>query len=148
MPYMNKGEISAIRGKMVSIRHATSSDLVRVEEYLKPYHAISELDNAEVAVAAEDRRIIGFGILKRENENGCISLFEDSRRKGIGSLIMKHLLEYSPIRKVYAARYASYFTHPLLSKPKAGRVAANAKRRVPCRAPLMEPLRFAVSAKP
>ena len=103
--------ISGITGKYVTIRHATVSDRVDVEEYLMKHHSGSDLRNAEVVVASEDRRIIGFGILKKENEGGCVSLFEDSRRRGIGSTIVKHLMEHASVNRLYASRYASYFTH-------------------------------------
>jgi N-acetylglutamate synthase-like GNAT family acetyltransferase len=140
--------VSSISGKIVTIRHATTADVVVVEEYLKRHHADSELDNAELVVAAEDRRIIGFGILKKKNEEGCVSLFEDSRRKGIGSTIVKHLMEFAPVKKVYAARYASYFTRSGMERGETVHPARTRKNGIPCRAPLLERLAFAAYAKP
>jgi N-acetylglutamate synthase-like GNAT family acetyltransferase len=137
-----KTGISSITGKMVVVRHATEHDLVDVGEYLKKHHTDSDLNNAEVVVAAEDRRIIGFGILKRENDAGCVSLFEDSRRKGIGATIVKHLVEHSGVKKVYASRYASYFTHFGFTRTKT---SARATRSVngACQGPLMQRLSLA-----
>jgi GNAT superfamily N-acetyltransferase len=99
---------------MVSIRHATSADLVRVEGRLRRLHEDSELVNAEVAVASEDERLIGFGILRKEKDGGCVSLFEDGRRKGIGVYIVKHLLEYAEIEALPNAQgelKARYFSN-------------------------------------
>ncbi len=135
--------ISSITGKMVSIRHATGRDLVLVEEYLEKNHANLDAGNAEVVVAEEDERIIGFGILKKENDEGCISLFEDSRRKGIGSSILKHLLEYTPVRKVYATRHASYFARSGRTREGSGHSSRTRKKSIYCRAPLMERLSLA-----
>jgi N-acetylglutamate synthase-like GNAT family acetyltransferase len=148
MPDPRKTGISSITGKVVSIRHATTGDLVDVAEYLSRHHADSDLSNAEVVVAAEDRRIIGFGILKKGNDAGCVSLFEDSRRRGIGSSIVKHLMEYAPVKRVYAARYASYFTRHGLERGRKVHAARTRENNVLCRAPLMEPLSLAAYAKP
>lgn len=138
-----KTGISGITGKLVLIRHATSGDLVDVEMYLKKHHTGPELDNAEVVVAAEDRRIIGFGILKKENGAGCVSLFEDSRRKGIGTTILRHLLEYTPVKKLYASRYASYFTHSGFTRVHGVPSSRSTRSGNACRAPLMERLSLA-----
>ncbi len=141
-----KTGISGITGKMVTIRHATESDLVDVEEYLRKHHTDSDLKLAEVVVASEERRIIGFGILKKENEAGCVSLFEDSRRKGIGSTIIKHLQEHAAVKRLYASRYASYFTH--YGFLRSGRPSARATRSGDqCKGLLMERLSLATYAK-
>jgi hypothetical protein len=104
MPDPQKTGISSITGKMVSIRHATSADLVRVEKRLKRLHEDSDLGNAEVTVASENERLIGFGVLRKEKDGGCVSLFEDGRRKGIGSSIVKHLMEYADIKMLHNAQ--------------------------------------------
>jgi len=138
--------ISGITGKSVTIRHATESDLVDLEEYLRRHHEDSGLQNAKVVVASEDRRIIGFGVLKKEKEAGCISLYEDSRRKGIGSTIVKHLMECTGVKQLYASRYASYFTR--YDFLRSGRPSARAARADDsCKRPLMERLSLAAYAK-
>jgi len=141
-----KTGISGITGKMVSIRHATESDRVDLEEYLKRHHTDGDLQNAEVVVASEDRRIIGFGVLKKEKEAGCVSLYEDSRRKGIGSTIVKHLMEYAGVKQLYASRYASYFTHYDFLR-SVGPSARAARTGDSCKRPLMERLSLAAYAK-
>lgn len=147
MPDPRKTGISSITGKMVSIRHATDTDRVIVGEYLKQHHSDSDLNDAEVVVAAEDQRIIGFGILKKENDEGCVSLFEDSRRRGIGSTIVSHLMEYAPVKTVYAARYASYFTRPGFMRVKNVHAARSRKNGASGRMPLMERLSVAAYKK-
>ena len=105
-------------GRMVVVRHATIHDLSIVEGYLKGSGEVSELADADVVVAAEESRIIGFGILKKEYGAGCISLFEDSGRKGIGSSILRHIMEHTPRERVYASRFVSYFSSSGLTRTR------------------------------
>ncbi len=142
-----KTGISGITDKMVVIRHATDTDLVRVAEYLAKYGKDGDLQNAEVVVADEDRRIIGFGILKKENDAGCVSIFEDSRRKGIGSAIVNHLMTYEPLKKVYATRNASYFTRYGYARATLKSNSRKRKSGAACRMPLMERLPIAFYEK-
>ncbi len=140
MPDPKNTGISSIAGKLVAIRHATDLDRVIVGDYLRQNHDDSRLDNAELVVAVENDRIIGFAILKRADGAGCLSVFEDSRRKGIGTPIVKHIAEFAPAEHIYATRYASYFTHAgvaQLRKVRASRPRLSGK---PCRMPLMERL--------
>jgi N-acetylglutamate synthase-like GNAT family acetyltransferase len=142
-----KTGISSITGKMVVIRHATDTDRVRVEEYFGKHGSADDLGNADVVVAAEEGRIIGFGVLKKENDAGCVSVFEDSRRKGIGSAIVKHLMAFEPLKRVYATRNVSYFTRYGFAR-KAGQRPARATRTGrECRMPLMERLSTATYQK-
>jgi N-acetylglutamate synthase-like GNAT family acetyltransferase len=135
-----KTGISSITDKTVVIRHATETDRVRVEEYFRNHGNVADLGNADLVVAAEEGRIIGFGILKKENEAGCVSVFEDSRRKGIGSVIVKHLMEYEPLKRVYATRNVSFFTrYGFVRKTSQPRARATRSGRE-CRMPLMERL--------
>ncbi|HEX9021226.1 MAG TPA: GNAT family N-acetyltransferase [Nitrospirota bacterium] len=142
-----KTGVSPITGKTVVVRHASTSDFARVEDYLKKHDSEGCLRDTEVVVAAEAERIIGFGILKKENDAGCVSVFEDSRRKGIGSSIVRHLLRDAAPRRVYAARSVSYFTHYEFAREGARRAARSARRRNAVM-PLWEPLPIAVYEKP
>jgi N-acetylglutamate synthase-like GNAT family acetyltransferase len=135
-----KTGMSSITGKTVVIRHATETDRVRVEEYFKAHGNADDLGKADVVVAAEEGRIIGFGILKKEQDAGCVSVFEDSRRKGIGSAIVKHLMEYEPLKKVYATRNVSYFTRYGFVRKTGQRPARATRSGRECRMPLMERL--------
>jgi len=110
--------ISGITGKIVMIRHATDRDRVIVEQYLGHDSADTSIMGADIAVALENDRLIGFGILKKEQEVGCFSLFEDSRRKGIGSAIVKHLARYAGLKKVHARQSTTYFTRSRLTGGK------------------------------
>jgi N-acetylglutamate synthase-like GNAT family acetyltransferase len=135
-----KTGISSITDKTVVIRHATDTDRVRVEEYFKAHGSADDLGNADVVVAAEEGRIIGFGILKKEQDAGCVSVFEDSRRKGIGSSIVKHLMAYEPLKRVYATRNVSYFTRYGFARKTSQRPARATRSGRECRMPLMERL--------
>lgn len=138
-----KTGMSSITDKMVVIRHATDTDRVRVEEYLNKHGKSENLNDAELVIAAENERIIGFGIMKKEQDAGCVSLFEDSRRKGIGSSIVKHLLSHEPLKRVYATHYASYFTNSDFARAKQQHAARSRKNGIMCRMPLMERLAIA-----
>jgi len=138
-----KTGISSITGKTVVIRHATDTDRVRVEEYFKEHGTADDLGKADLVVATEEERIIGFGILKKEQDAGCVSVFEDSRRKGIGSAIVKHLMAYEPLRRVYATRNVSYFTRYGFVRKTAQRPARATRSGRECRMPLMERLAIA-----
>ncbi len=106
--------ISSITGKTVYIRHATESDMVDVEDYLKRHEqGERDLTQFDVVVAAEQGRLIGFGILERTHDGGagCATIVEDGRRRGIGASIVRHLMEYAPMKTVYsAAGMHRYFT--------------------------------------
>lgn len=136
--------VSSITGKTVYIRHASENDLVRIEEYLVKHHTDSDASGAEVAVAVEERRIIGFGILKSEGSSGCISLFEDSRRKGIGAMIVDHLMKFSQVPKVYTTRYASYFTRYDFDRAQKMRTARSRRSVGLCR--MTKPERMSIAA--
>ena len=142
-----KTGISSITDKMVVIRHATDTDRVRVEEYFKDHGNADDLGNSDLVIATEEERIIGFGILKKDNDAGCVSIFEDSRRKGIGSTIVKHLMTYEPLRRVYATRNVSYFTRYGFARGRTQRSARATRNGRECRMPLMERLSTAAYQK-
>lgn len=142
-----KTGISSITDKTVVIRHATDTDRVRVEEYFRTHGNADDLSNADLVVAAEEERIIGFGILKKDHDAGCISVFEDSRRKGIGSAIVKHLMSYQPLKRVYATRQVSFFTRYGFARKSGQRPARAARIGRECRMPLMERLSTAAYQK-
>jgi len=114
MPNPRSTGISNITGKTVYIRHATEWDVVNILDYLKR-HGQEERDLAQsdVVVAAEEDRLIGFAILEkgRESYADCVTVIEDTRRRGIGAPIVRHLMEYSQVRTVYSAvGMPGYFT--------------------------------------
>ena len=108
---MNKKEspkitgISDITGKLVKVRHATEADMGFIEEKLKKHNFDTRnLDYREFTVATENANLIGFGRLKKTDtlyEVGCIIVVEEREHKGIGQMILEHLLEYAPVDKVY-----------------------------------------------
>lgn len=106
MPNPRSTGISSITGKTVYIRHATEWDVVNIKDYMKR-HGQEEPDvmQSDVVVAAEEDRLIGFAILEkgREGDADCVTVVEDARRRGIGAPIVRHLMEYSPVRTVYSA---------------------------------------------
>jgi N-acetylglutamate synthase-like GNAT family acetyltransferase len=115
-----KTGISNITGKTVYIRHATEADVITVREYLDRRQK-EELDftQAEVVVAAEEDRIIGFGILEKTSDAdvGCVMISEERSRSGIGATIAEHLMEYAPMKTIYVVEgEPSYFTKLGFSK--------------------------------
>jgi N-acetylglutamate synthase-like GNAT family acetyltransferase len=106
--------ISSITGKTVYIRHATEWDMVMIREDLKRHQRMEpDFSQSEIVVAAEENHIIGFGIMEKglAGDAGCIMLSEDNRRRGIGASIVRHLMEYAPMKTVYVAEgKTGYFT--------------------------------------
>jgi N-acetylglutamate synthase-like GNAT family acetyltransferase len=105
MPNPKLTGISSITGKTVTIRHATESDMVFVEESIKKHHLdADDLDPEQFVVAAENGDIIGFGRLRKNGDIydiGCVVVIEQGRRRGIGASIVRHLIEYAPVSAVY-----------------------------------------------
>ena len=97
--------ISEITGKMVRVRHATEADMGFIENKLKKRHLDTEnLHYSQFVVATENGNLIGFGRLKKTGrvyEIGCIIVVEERKRHGIGSVIVKHLIDYAPVKMVY-----------------------------------------------
>jgi N-acetylglutamate synthase-like GNAT family acetyltransferase len=140
MPNPKLTGISSITGKIVTIRHATESDMVFVKENLKKYHLdADDLDPSQFVVAAENNDIIGFGRLRKTGDIydiGCVVVVEQRQRRGIGASIVRHLLEYAPVSAVYVVTdLADYFT----------RLGFTAAKKKP--AELMRRLEIACSVK-
>jgi N-acetylglutamate synthase-like GNAT family acetyltransferase len=138
MPNPRVTGISSITGKTVYIRHATESDMVDVQDYLKRHKQEErDLTRSDVVVAAEEDRIIGFGILEKAHDNdaGCATIVEDGRRRGIGASIVRHLMEYAPMKTVYSAaggrRYFTRlgFTRTKTAQPEHTNIAARSMCR-------------------
>jgi N-acetylglutamate synthase-like GNAT family acetyltransferase len=114
MPNPRLTGISSITGKTVYIRHATERDIINIQDHLKRHRQeVCGLTQSDVVVAAEEDRIIGFGILEKDRDidAGCVTIIEDGRRRGIGASIVRHLMEYAPMKTVYsAAGMSRYFT--------------------------------------
>jgi hypothetical protein len=106
--------VSGITENIVTIRHASDADIVNVGEELGGRMVDTvDLSHADIVVALEEERMIGFGILEYEGMPegaGCLSLREKDDRRGIGLSIVRHLFEYADeVRQVTApsetARY-------------------------------------------
>jgi predicted DCC family thiol-disulfide oxidoreductase YuxK/N-acetylglutamate synthase-like GNAT family acetyltransferase len=62
------------------------------------------LTPSEIVVAAEEDYIIGFGILeKARDDTGCLRVEENARRHEIGAFVVRHLLDYAPMKTIYVA---------------------------------------------
>jgi hypothetical protein len=92
-------KIANVAGRTVYIRHATAWDLDTIQNEKKAWgRHIPDLDPERVVVAAEEDAIIGFGIMGKPSAQGsvCITVFEKRTRRGIGSSIIRHMLENDP----------------------------------------------------
>jgi N-acetylglutamate synthase-like GNAT family acetyltransferase len=114
--------ISNITGKTVYIRHATEWDMVILGERLtrRQKEAVT-LEESAIVVAAEEERIIGFGVLEKAREGvGCLMVTVSSRGREIKPFIVRHLLEYAPMKTIYAASdRPGYFKRLGFTKMKA-----------------------------
>jgi len=73
-------------------------------EYLKRYQLDTEgLDYRQFVVATENGNPIGFGRLKKVGktyEIGSVVVIEERKDRGIDSLIIQHLIDFSPVNMV------------------------------------------------
>lgn len=127
---MEKREDSEFTGlsqetKATKIRRATEADLVFIERELRDSNIDTEhLDFREFVVAVEDGKFIGCGRLRKVGESyqiGCVVVTEDKRRLGIGSLIVKHLMDLSSVNLIYVVTdLVDYFKKLGFSEMKEG----------------------------
>lgn len=89
----------------IRIRQATDADMPFIEaELIRNNIDTENLDYHEFVVAAQNGEIAGFGRLRNTGEFyqlGCVAVVEEHRGRGVSSLIIKHLLDYSPVNLVY-----------------------------------------------
>jgi len=97
--------ISDITGKIVKVRHATEADMGFIVEYLEKHRFDTEnLHYDQFVVAMENEKHIGFGRLKRTGEKyeiGCVIVIDEMKNEGVDSLIIKHLIDFSPVKMIY-----------------------------------------------
>jgi len=98
-------EMKEPREGTVSVRPAQESELPFIrEELIRNSIDAENLNHREFLVAAEDGVIVGFGRLRRTGQFyqiGCVAVVEEKRGQGVGSLILKHLIENMPVKLVY-----------------------------------------------
>ncbi len=85
----------SVAGRTVYIRHATAWDIDAIRNERLGGAAIPKLDPARTVVAAEEDSIIGFGVAGSPSDDGaiCVTVFERHGCRGIGSSIVRHVLE-------------------------------------------------------
>jgi N-acetylglutamate synthase-like GNAT family acetyltransferase len=97
--------ISDITGKIVKVRHATEADMGFIVEYSKKHGLDAEnLSYKQFVVALENGYPVGFGRLKKTGEAceiGCVVVMDEKKNQGVDSLIIKHLIDFSPLKTVY-----------------------------------------------
>ncbi len=91
--------------KALNVRHATEADMGFIKRELKKNNIDTEnLDHNEFVVATEGGTIAGFGRLRKTGtfyQIGCVAVVEQKRSRGIGALIVKHLLDLAHVDMVY-----------------------------------------------
>jgi hypothetical protein len=66
---------------------------------MKRYRGTCGFEGAEAVVAVEDDRMIAFGIMQRKGSKPCVTIKELRRGKGLGPLIVGHLMEYAGLEQ-------------------------------------------------
>jgi N-acetylglutamate synthase-like GNAT family acetyltransferase len=78
----------------------------------------------QFVVAMEDGNPIGFGRLKKtgkEYEIGCVMVADERKAQGVDSLIIKHLIDFSPVKMVYViSDLVDYFRKLGFAESKEG----------------------------
>jgi N-acetylglutamate synthase-like GNAT family acetyltransferase len=76
-----------------------------IVEYSKKHGLDTEnLSYNQFVVAMENSHHVGFGRLKKTGEAyeiGCIMVIDEKKNQGVDSLIIKHLIDFSPVKTVY-----------------------------------------------
>ena len=105
--------ISAITDRIVYIRHAGPGEREVISEKLEAGGGASpDPVTSDIAVAVENDRLIGFAVLQkggRDSGTACLTLDEDGRRKGIGGLVLQHLLDHSKVNRVIGGRESARY---------------------------------------
>lgn len=122
--------ISVITGKVVTIRHATGTDReIAAQKLARRSVARSELAKADIVVAAEGDKRIGFAVLDPPDEGGtaCLHLVVSRKRRSMSGPLLEHLLAWSGVRSVRAEPG----TVRCLDRAGFRRVRSEALRQVP-----------------
>ena len=112
---------------MVKIKDATENDILRILEIEQTANSppwtqgalLSELykEDSYFIVTVKDTAILGFAILSRTGEEGellKIAVDLPARRKGVGNLLITHVLDYAAINE-----YESIFLEVRISNKAA-----------------------------
>ncbi|HET6515990.1 MAG TPA: GNAT family N-acetyltransferase [Thermodesulfovibrionales bacterium] len=101
---MNEGRYQNPAGSSISIRQATEGDSDFIKDRLRQHNFdVSDFNYQDFVVAQEDGEPIGFGRLRKTgpmHEIGNVTVIEERRGQGIGSLIIRHLIDTSSTRMV------------------------------------------------
>jgi N-acetylglutamate synthase-like GNAT family acetyltransferase len=106
--------VYGLAAKTPKIRQATESDMGFIKDALIGNRIdVGDLDHNDFVVADEDGDITGFGSLRKIGgfyQIGCVVVVEEKRGRGIGSLIVNHLLDFAQVDVVYVLTdLADYF---------------------------------------
>ncbi len=92
-------------GGTIKVRNAVEADIARIKDELKKNAMeVGDLDYHEFVVAVENEHVAGFGRLRKTggfSQIGCVVVLEEKRSRGIGSRIVQHLMQFSPVNVVY-----------------------------------------------
>lgn len=90
---------------LISLRPATADDMSFIKEHIEKFFLDNEdLDYRQFVVAVEEGKIVGFGRIRPHRsvyELGGIGVVEDRRNRGIGKMIVRHLIKIFPVDDVY-----------------------------------------------
>ena len=101
--------ISGITGKMLTIRHANESERIDIADMMKQSGQTRDISGDEVVVASQENRLLGFAVLTNEDEGrgGRLTLSGVRLHRSIGREVLRHLLDYSTVKRVSTDRSAA-----------------------------------------
>ena len=102
-------------GKTIKVRQATAADMAFIKAHLEKNNMdAGDLAPDEFVVATQDGTIAGFGRMRKTGtfyQIGCVVVVEEKRSRGIGALIIQHLLDSAQVDLVYVLTdLVDYFT--------------------------------------
>jgi N-acetylglutamate synthase-like GNAT family acetyltransferase len=96
-----------VRSLQVKIRAALSTDMHFIRECIEKFRLDSEdIDYRQFVVSVDGTKINGFGRMRLHREIvelGSVGVVEGMRNQGIGTMIVKHLIDIFPTDEVFIA---------------------------------------------
>lgn len=94
-----------VKRPLIKIRAAFPADMPFITEHIGKFRLDNEdMDYQQFVVSVEGDKVIGFGRIRPHREIvelGSVGVIEGRRDEGIGTMIVKHLVDIFPANEVY-----------------------------------------------
>lgn len=94
-----------VRNSPIKIRKAVPADMPFIREHIESFRLDDEdMDYHQFVVSAEADTVVGFGRIRLHGEVfelGSLGVIERKRNRGVGKMIVEHIIEIFPADEVY-----------------------------------------------